>query len=181
MTTSRERAAVFAVFILPLVWLAAGIANFSASIYGDIPSLAGIITTFMAVLAWLMAGWSAGRFFESSLFVRLAAGFWVTVACAPIIHWLLTEGVPPQSLVYGVLLMLWSVIALPLYGLTADCPPWEPTVQSVVINAAGAQVSIIGLVAFAVTSLAFVAGRRGRRLDPASVSSGTEDATHLIM
>ncbi|MDZ4178315.1 MAG: hypothetical protein U1E29_03645 [Coriobacteriia bacterium] len=172
MDSFRERVSVSVVLILPLTWLAAGIANFGLSIYGNTPSVVGIIATFLAIAAWPVAGLAAGRFLRTALFVRLALGFWAVVSCAPVVYLLTLDAVPPQGLAYGLVLMLMGILVLPLYGLTAVLPSWEPVVRAIVIDGAVAQTLIIGPVVLASSVAAFVAGRRIRDSKNALPSDG---------
>ena len=134
-----------------LTWVAAGVANSAAFIMGNPPAGLGVATTLVAVCAWLVAGWFAGAR-RATGFVRFATVFWIAVLVgAPLAFWALNAS-PGMSATQGgwVLPLLLFALMAPLYGLYALLPAWEPI----------AQAAALGVTAFAMTLVAYVAGRR---------------------
>lgn len=148
-----RRHTVVTVVVLLLTWAVAGLANAGGFIMGEAPTAVGVAAALLAVCSWLAAGWFAGSRSEAYL-VRFATMFWTVVVAVPfLVFWVLdaSPGVDatPGGFVFPLLLF---VLMTPLYGLYALLPPWEPVVQGAAIGAA----------IFAVTRIAYFAGRRIR-------------------
>lgn len=139
---------------VPLIlWAAAGAVNLEAAVLGVEPPAAGMVATLVAVCAWPVAGWFAGRQSPAG-FVRFAAIFWALVGIGtPLVAWAASVS---EGGLMGVLYLILLALAAPLTGLTEALPSWDYWVQTVVIGAA-----VLGF-----TLAAYYVGQRFATADP---------------